>query len=825
MSMMRTFSRYLCAATVVFVCAGPLAAQEPSKEEEALFVAKKAFSDGFYDVAQGLLERLIKAYPSSTHVSEAQLLIGQCLYYQNKYLDSLGKFEALAQDPGARGIQDAVAYWTAEVHFKGNNFSRAADYYRKVITTYPKSSYVQSAYYSLGWCLFQTGEFAQAMKNFTEVVERYPREQAAQDAALKIVECLYNLKDYARLKDYLRQAFAAAGKDDAKRTLLLFYQAEADFYLNNYQDAVAAYRNVIAANTDARLRNLSRLGVGWACIKQKQFKDAQDSFTEVNADALDSGGKEALALGKSIVSFENGKFAEAKEGYGQLAGASNDPAVLAQAYLGMADAAYAMSDYKEAVAVYTRALEKLKNSSAPAEHLDKLYYGLAWAYLKQGEFKSAIDAFQRIARTSEDKVVKVAALCQIGDAYQDAGDYARAVEAYNQILRDYPDSFYGDYVQYQLGLTFLKSSQYDAAILALQKMKEQYPTSKLADDAMYAFGLAYFQREDYRASLEVFRTFQTEFKDSNLRAQALYLMGTCLYNMGDFAGAIDIFKDVMRQFGSDAELVQKAEFEIADCYSRTGNEKEALARFSQLRSKYPDSLLTVEVLWWLGEYHYRHRDFTMAKRYFQSLIQDYPKSALVPDAYYALGSILFEGGGYEEAVGFFRKVIETGKADMAGLAAVAVADIFARQEQRDQAIASYRKALDTYPNLAGAIYPKLAEVYRRANDNDRALECYRSALNVVPVREMNVIQFKIAEILQAQEKIAEAMEAYLKVSYLYSENNDLAVKALLRVAALYEQRANIKEALNVYRRVAAMEAGEESVFAQQRIEQLKGKGR
>ncbi len=39
-------------------------AQESSKEEETLFVAKKAFEDGFYEVSLGLLERFLKNYPT-----------------------------------------------------------------------------------------------------------------------------------------------------------------------------------------------------------------------------------------------------------------------------------------------------------------------------------------------------------------------------------------------------------------------------------------------------------------------------------------------------------------------------------------------------------------------------------------------------------------------------------------------------------------------------------------------------------------------------------------------------------------------------------------
>ncbi|MCX5703927.1 MAG: hypothetical protein NT066_05515 [Candidatus Omnitrophica bacterium] len=92
-------------------------AQEPSKEEETLFVAKKAFEDSFYEVSLGLLERFLKNYPDSPKVTEVNLLIGQCYFHQNRFLDALSKFEGLLSQGSAKNIKDAVLYWIAEVHF------------------------------------------------------------------------------------------------------------------------------------------------------------------------------------------------------------------------------------------------------------------------------------------------------------------------------------------------------------------------------------------------------------------------------------------------------------------------------------------------------------------------------------------------------------------------------------------------------------------------------------------------------------------------------------------------------------------------------------
>ncbi|MCX5714051.1 MAG: tetratricopeptide repeat protein, partial [Candidatus Omnitrophica bacterium] len=311
--------------------------------------------------------------------------------------------------------------------------------------------------------------------------------------------------------------------------------------------------------------------------------------------------RDIFLLGKAVLSLETANYEESKAAYQELLNTTQDDLVRMQAYLGEADCLYNLSMFKEAISIYKKAAQELLPST-PAQMLDKLHYGSAWAYLKEGEFKNAIEEFQKIAKLSEDKVIKVAALCQVGDTYQDSGDYQKASDAYDSILKDYPDSFYGDYVQYQLGLTLLKASKYDGAILVFKKLIDSSPNSKLRDDAAYSLGLAYFQKEDYSASSEVFRKFEKEFKDSASSPQAIYLLGTSLYNLGKYTDAIEVFKNVIRQFSQDSELVQKAEYEIADCFYQMGDEQEAMTRFKVLRAKYPDSSLTAEVVWWLGEY-------------------------------------------------------------------------------------------------------------------------------------------------------------------------------------------------------------------------------
>ena len=748
-------------------------------------MAKKAFEDGFYEVSLGLLKRFLDNYPGSSSATEASLLIGECYFHQNKFTDALAKFEELLKNPAAKSIKDALFYWIAEVHFKGNNFNEASVYYKNIIREFPASSYVPIAYYSLGWCLFQEHKFRPALEYFRILMEKYPKEPQSKDASFKAIECLYSLKDYAALKNRVLASIAALSKDPLRVSYLYFYLGEAEYYLGNFTQAIEAYSKALGLNPDEKMQASVKLDMGWSCLKLKRYKEAEDIFSNLKAENLEKRSRDVLSLGKAMLLVETNRVNEAKKIYEQLQGAAIDPLILAQARIGKADALYALADYPEASKAYQYALTKINLKETPLQSVDKLRYNLGWSLLKEGDFQGAIKEFQEVVRSASEAGLKLSALCQIGDVYQEEADFKSSEEAYKLLLKEYPESSYTDYALYQLGSVFLKDSKIDEAIASFLRLIKDFPASKFIDDATYSLSLAYFNKQDYDAAKGVLKKFESELKDSVLSPKALYLLGNCLYSLGDYPGSIEIFKKIPRLAISDEELTQKAEYGVADSLFRSGNEEEALMRFKALRSKYPGSSLTPEIVWWLGSYYYKHNEADLASRYFLSLIRDYPKSYLLADAYYALGLVFNDGLKNEEAMDNLKKAFDLNNPEIKPKAALAMGDIFFKTGDYDSALNYYYKSLDGAPqfNTAG-------------------------------------FRIKLAEIREAKGEADAAIKEYIETVRLSGQDNALAAKALFRIGQIYEDKNNPQEALNAYAKISRMNIPE-SKYAKERINQLK----
>lgn len=771
-----------CVAILVLFLVSVSFADENPKGTELLFMAKKAYEDGFYEVSLGMLEKFSKDFSGSSQIKEARLLTGQCYFQQSRYLEALNVFESLLNDPQCANFKDALYFWMAEVHFKGNNFEKAALLYRKLIDEFPLSSYAAAAYYSLGWSLSQTAKYEQALQVFMGLLERFPDEPQSKDAAFKLIECLYNLKKYSQLENKVKSVLKLYNNDKLRLPYLYFYLAESEYYLDNFSEAVKDYSKSAQAFKDEKAKVLAKLGSGWSYLKLAKYKEAEDVFADIKEADLDKKSRDIFILGQAVLMNQTNRVYEAKKLYEQLINVSSDPLMRIQAYLGKADALYNLAEYKQAADVYKEGLDKIDKYAVPNELIERMRYNQALADIKGGHISEGIIIFEAMLEKTKDPAVSVSMLLQIADAYKEGNESGKSEEAYIKVLKLYPDSSYADYAQYQLGSLRLHKADYDGAIIFFNSILKNYPQTKLLPDTFYALGAAYFQKADYANSLEVFSKFQNNFKDNPLRFQAAYMRASSLLNLGKPDEALPAFKDILKSDAQDTELRQKIEYEIADCFYKLGQEKEAFEQFNLLRTKYPNSKLAPDIMWWLGQYYYRLNDLVLARRYFGSLIKDFPDSRLNADAFYALGLISGSEEKFEEAVGDFKKVLELRDSDLMGQAQTG-----------------------------------LAKVYYKLQDYEKAKLYYAQSLESADVTDAADIHFNLAETLEANSEFDTAIKQYLIAADLYTQDPHLSVVAFLRAAKLYEDQENLKEALEIYKKIVGKNTPE-AKFAQDRID-------
>jgi len=811
--------RMAIVALVCVLLAGQAGAQQlDRKEEDAFYVAVKSYQDGFYDVALTLFNRFIKTYSDTGKKLEALVYIGQCYFSQEKYLKALDHFETILKMRGAEPVRDRALFWLGEVYVKGRDHRRAAELYRELIEKHKESSYFLSAHFSLAGAYMAQQKHEEAMAVYRDVLAGYAKTSAGEQASFGICEVLYRMGDHDALREELGEFLERYPETDVLDRAL-FYLAEANFYLRDFAGAVKAYKACLGQTSVDGLRGQARIGLGWSYLKDKDYEKAREVF-----GAYDEEAPLPVVLGRAVIYLEEGVPDRALALYDKVVEADKKGEFLPLSYFGRAESLYHLSRFQEAIISYRISLDRLKSVfrglADNRELRDKIHYGLAWSYLKVGDFSSAQEAFQKVVTLTKDKIFKLSAMCQLADTYLDSGDFDKAIAGYRNFLELYPDSVYNDYIQFQLGVAWLRSDDADAAILAFRKVLAEYSSSKLVDDARYYLSVTYFQKGMFATAREELGAFVKDFKDSSFRPQALFLLAECWMNEQEYKRAITHYQIVRSQFPREAGLRQKAEYEIAHATFSMGKMAEAQRLFLDFVTRYPDSPFSPNVLFWLGQSLAAQEDPAGARRAFERLIRNYPHHEGVADAYLGVGRAYAAQGEREQALRTFESILKEGRGTDATHARVwmAMGDIYLAGSQIQEALGAFRKAAAIEGPWVKGAYVRVARILAQAQDGEGATQALDQARMAMSSMDDSALLWEMGEIYEEVGRTQEAVEVYMQIHYLVPDDK-AAVKALLRVAQIYENRSLLQEFRKILEVIASLDVPE-AVYAREKLMML-----
>ncbi|MBU0467882.1 MAG: tetratricopeptide repeat protein, partial [Candidatus Omnitrophica bacterium] len=804
---------FLVATTVK-----PIEAQ--TNERELFLVAQKAFEDGFYDVAIRYIDQLLTNHPKTEKETQAQLLLGQCYFFQAKYLKAYEVFQKLL---GLSELQDATLFWLGETYLKGSDFNQAEKHYLQIIKIYPESIYTPQAYYSLGWVYFEQNKYEDAKKAFIDLLEIFPNHQLSEDANYKLGEIEYNLSNYESSIDYFTY-FLEIYPKSTKLAESYFYIAESYYYLENNLSSIAYYAKSEENSYDSKLVLMSKVSMGWCYLKLNKLKLAEQKFDDALAYSKEKGIlSDDVLLGQASLYSETKEYDKALEAYSNLVDQFPNSKKFAESYLGKASSYYLLGDFKQAISTYRSFIKDFENSDQK-EMIEKASFGLAWSYLKDGNIDESIKIFEAVKAKTKNNIVRISALSQIGDAYQDSDQLDKAVEIYDKILKEYTDSPYTDYVQYRQGIALLKMNKVDAASLSFQSLKANFPKSNYLKDINYYLAVANFKKEDWDTAIEYISEFMKDLPETNtFLAESYYILALSEFNLRQYSKALKSFQNIIRIYPSQTAMKRDSEINIAKCYYELKDIKEAIKRFNLLVNNYPQSETAQEALLWLGDYYLEASEYDKAIAHYLEFINRFPGSEKLPVVHYELGQAHQAKGEYDLALNAFKKIDDSKYNEVYAKAKLAIAVIFEQELNPESAIQTYQSIIDSSPEFKKDAYVKIAEIHKTEHNYSGALEAYINAVNSKPglskIKNAK-LQFYIGDTCELLNKSEQAIEEYLKIPYIYPSDISWVTRAYLRIARIFEDSDNWDGAVLTYKKIIELKT-DEAKFAKERLDWIK----
>lgn len=459
---------------------------------------------------------------------------------------------------------------------------------------------------------------------------------------------------------------------------------------------------------------------------------------------------------------------------------------------------------------YTKAIQYLGKVASTNDKLGQTAsYQLGECYLNTGEKGFAKNAFKAAAKTRFDRDITEDALFNFAKlAYElSYNPYNEAIEAFERYLNDYPDSPKRDEANEFLVSVYMTTRNYEEALSSLDRIsKKDFRLQTAYQVIAYNRGVELFLNKEYEKALFVFRKVQKYPFDKKIEAESLYWIAECYYRTRDYEDALysyrkfqqngaayntsyyyladynvgyayfktkeyDLALNNFRKFvdaqNQNLKMRCDAFLRIADCYFINKNYDEAIAFYDKAIT---NGLVSVDyALYQKALCHGFKLEFVDKALTLNQLLKDFPNSEYEVNARYDLGEAYFKSGQNEEALTYFKPLVnEYQGSPYIKKALLQIGLIYYRQKKYDEALNTFKRIAREYPNYDDAkdaiaraqdVYVEIGRI-EEYNDWIASLSYYD-----VSQSELDSINFRAAEniyLAKSCDLSVSALEKYLE---------------------------------------------------------------
>ncbi|HIE35635.1 MAG TPA: tetratricopeptide repeat protein, partial [Candidatus Omnitrophica bacterium] len=769
-------------------------------EEEKFYIAHKAFEDGFYEASISLFKRFIEEFPQSQKIYLAKLYIAKSYCFKKEYLKAQ---ELLKEIEDVEGLKDEVFYWLGEINFQGKNFSEAFNYAKQIIDSSPFSKFYWWAHYLAGKSYLKLPQKEKEGETFLKKVIKNSEEE-------KLLDNVYDLllDFYLQNKDYLQiislgKEYLTRSPQGETKVKVYFYLGKSYYAYQKYNNAISNYQIALRLNQEEYLNDLILKDLGFVLLEDNRIQEAKEIIEKIKNEEL-------RIFSRGVYYFKIEDYLKALKEIDSFLKKFPQSDFLPNVYLNKAEVFYKTGRLKDAISLYQKILKGF-SASEYKDILDKAHYGLAWSYLKNGEFKRAIQEFHNTLKYTDNPIVKISSQIQIADAYQETEKYQEALKIYNEILKKNPNTIYADYIQFQIGVIFLKLKDLEKAYLAFKILEKNFSHSKLIPQAKYYLAVGYFGAKEYKEAERILVEFINNYSKHRLLSKVYYLYGKCLFNQGKMESSLNIFKKIKEEF-KDKEVEELLFIDMGNIYLNLSMPEEAKKIWDNFLNKFPKSSYAGSVALYLGGLYEGEKNYKKAEEYYQMVIRKWPDSVWVNDALFSLGHLYLNKDDLEKAKEYFKKVIEL-ETPLSLRAKLYLAKIYAREEKIKKALKIYDELVKSNSSIWKVALLEKAFLLKEKKDYLKAIDLFKKAIK--EDLDAPKVRFYLGLCLEKINRNKEAIEEYLRVIYTFNDQ-DYKIKSYFRIAKIYEKEKKYEEAKKIYEKIVTLNV-EESKIAKEKI--------
>jgi TolA-binding protein len=576
--------------------------------------AEETYRSGDWDKALKAFQDFDKKYPYSGARPVGQYYQGWCYFNLKRYDEAIRVLNVMIMNYPQAPIVPEAMLKLAECYREKKDFQTATKLYREFQQKYKDSAFIPQALMGEAWVLYKMDNREGAKKVINVVWQTYNQNpQAVLDATFLLGRILTDEKKFTEARELFRRISEQSNNPSA--TSALYSLADSFYEAKNYHDAIKYFKRVqpkaaLLASVQFQLQQLTARR-GESSIIASQIQQLQTLYNQINQRE----DLRAVALFRIANAYQELKRPEqASVVYRTLIEKYPTQKTTEFSYFGLIQALTESKRLTEANAL----TEEFRKKFPQSKMLDSAGYLQAISIFSAGDYKDALQRFEKFLPTCKDPEMVQATDFYIGACRYALEEYPKVVELFNAFIKKYPTSTFVPDVLFRLGRANFELAQrankpdeikklLAAAINHYEEIRAKHPKYEPLPEVIFQLGYLYSyygthnEPTAYNKAVGAFTEFVQKWGNRQtpsgrpLAPEAWYQIARANLAGKQFQKAIDAYRQITDNF-PDNDLAPHAALEAGSALYDLKKPEEGLAALRAYIAKYPTHIKVGDVL-------------------------------------------------------------------------------------------------------------------------------------------------------------------------------------------------------------------------------------
>jgi cellulose synthase operon protein C len=403
---------------------------------------------------------------------------------------------------------------------------------------------------------------------------------------------------------------------------IYFWQAECDYQMGQYADALRLYQTILDKKPKYKHALLVSYLMNWCSFQQKDYENAYEGFKTLSSNQADKNLAKLSTFQTAECQFWMGNYVEAQSAYEQFT----------QTYAG--------------------------DEMEPAAD-----YGWGWSLAKQDKHTEAAEQFQKIVTNFPKNALAPWAALREGAEDFAANDNDEARKYYEAGLTLCDGKTPADFLNYGLGWLDYSEQNYADAVAQFQKVEKFDPKSLLYWNAVYLEAGCDYLQGKYDDAKKIYAEIEDP-APTELVQDAAYWTGWCDYALAHYDAALTSFLFVAQN--TQGEIQTRGFWGAAESEYELSRYSKAADDYQQALKNNPSAALAADCASGLGWSQFQQEKYSEAIDAFEIAVQKAPGTPTEAEALLRIADSYYNLHDYKKAAEIYQKAISenTGKSQL-----------------------------------------------------------------------------------------------------------------------------------------------------------------